>query len=140
MRSPRGFTVVSLLFLLGAIAAIYLVYAFGPAYWDNFQVKQIIKEGANYSFHHRHDDDIRTFVDRKLHQKFDTGEYDARGNQVTSIDYDIRRDLRIEFTDAPPSVDMWFAYNRHVPLPLVGGERVVVFELHVDQDLSPVNW
>jgi hypothetical protein len=48
--------------------------------------------------------------------------------------------VRIEFTDAPPQVDLWFTYNRHVPLPLIGGEKVVAFDLHVDEDLSPVKW
>jgi hypothetical protein len=140
MGKQRGFTVVSLVLLLAAVAFAYCAFTFGPAYWDNYGVKQILKEGANYAFHHRTDHEIRSFVDRKLHEKFDTGELDARGNQVTPIEYDIHDGLRVEFTDAPPSVDVWFSYSRHVPLPLVGGERVVAFDVHVDEDLTPIKW
>jgi len=37
-------------------------------------------------------------------------------------------------------VDIWLTYQRHVPLPLIGGERVVTFNQHVEQDLTPVKW
>jgi hypothetical protein len=140
MRKQRGFTVVSLLLLLAAVAFGYCAYTFGPAYWDNYEVKQILKEAANFGYHHRADHEIRSFVDRKLRQKFDTGEIDAHGHQVTTVEYDIHDDLRVEFTDAPASVDVWFSYNRRVPLPLIGGEKVVAFDVHVDQDLTPVKW
>jgi hypothetical protein len=140
MRKQRGFTLVSFLMLAGTVFGIYWIYVFGPAYWDNFEVKQVIKEAANYSYHERRDFRIRGFVDGKLHEKFDTDQIDARGTRLMRIAYDINDDLRIEFTDKPPSIDLWFSYERHVPLPLIGRERTVAFTVHADQDLSRVNW
>jgi hypothetical protein len=139
MRAHRGFTFVGLLFLLAGAAGIYSIVAFGPAYWDNVEVGKTLHEAANMCMRSS-DDKVRDFISTKLDQKFDTGAYDDRGNRVLWIDYDPYKDLRIERTDEPKNVDIWVTYQRHVPLPLIGGERVLTFNDHVQQDLSPVKW
>jgi hypothetical protein len=139
MRAHRGFTFVGLLFLLAGAAAIYGIVAFGPAYWDNLQLRSTLKEAANLCMRSP-DDQVQRFIETRLEQQFDTGTMDERGNKLLSIDYDPNQDVRIERTDQPKFVNIWVTYQRHVPLPLVGGERIVTFNQHAEQDLSPVKW
>ena len=139
MRAHRGFTFVGLLFLLAGAAVVYGIVAFGPAYWENAQFKTTLHEAANMCMA-KSDDTVHRFIESKLEQEFDTGTMDERGNKVLSIDYDPNQDVRIERTEQPSYVNIWVTYQRHVPLPLIGGERIVTFNQHVEQDLSPVKW
>jgi hypothetical protein len=127
------------LFLLAGAAAIYGIVAFGPPWWDNVQFKSTLHEAANLCMGHN-DDVVHQFIETKLAAQFDTGAMDERGNKILSIDYDPNQDVRIERTDKPRFVSIWVTYQRHVPLPLIGGERIVTFNQHVEQDLSPVKW
>jgi hypothetical protein len=139
MRAHRGFTFVGLLFLLAGAAMIYGIVVFGPAYWDNTQFKSTMHEAANMCMR-KDDAAVRAFLDQKLTEKFDTGTMDDRGNKILSIDYDPNHDVRIERTEQPSYVNIWITYQRHVPLPVIGGERVITFNQHVEEDLSPVKW
>jgi Flp pilus assembly protein TadG len=139
MKAHRGFTFVGFLFLLAGAGAIYGIVAFGPAYWDNVQLKSTLHEAANLCMR-QPVDDVHRFIDTKLAQQFDTGAMDERGNTILSIDYDTNQDVRIERTEQPRFVNIWVTYQRHVPLPLIGGERILTFNQHVEQDLSPVKW
>jgi len=139
MRAHRGFTLVGLLFLLAGAAMIYGIVVFGPAYWDNTQFKSTLHEAANMCMR-KDDDAVHQFIDQKLVERFDTGAMDDRGNKILSIDYDPNQDVRIERTEQPRYVNIWVTYQRHVPLPLIGGERVLTFNQHVEEDLSPVKW
>ena len=139
MKAHRGFTFVGLLFLLAGAAVVYGVVAFGPAYWENAQFKSTLHEAANMCMR-KDEATVRAFLDQKLTEKFDTGAMDDRGNKILSIDYDPNQDVRIERTEQPRYVNIWVTYQRHVPLPLIGGERIVTFNQHVEQDLSPVKW
>ena len=139
MRAHRGFTFVGLLFLLVGAAAIYGIVAFGPAYWDNVQLKSTMHEAANMCMG-KNDAIVQQFIQTKLAEQFYTGAMDERGNKILSIDYDPNQDVRIERTEQPRYVNIWLTYQRHVSLPLIGGERIVTFNQHVEQDLSPVKW
>ena len=83
---------------------------------------------------------VQQFIQTKLAEQFYTGAMDERGNKILSIDYDPNQDVRIERTEQPRYVNIWLTYQRHVSLPLIGGERIVTFNQHVEQDLSPVKW
>ena len=139
MRAHRGFTFVGLLFLLAGAAMVYGIVAFGPAYWDNAQFKSTMHEAANMCMR-KDDAAVHEFIEQKIVERFDTGAMDDRGNKILSIDYDPNQDLRIERTNQAKFVDIWLTYQRHVPLPLIGGERIVTFNQHVEEDLSPVKW
>jgi len=118
---------------------IYGIVAFGPAYWENAQFKTTLHEAANMCML-KNDDIVHQFIEKNLVQQFDTGVMDERGNKILSIDYDPNQDVRIERTEQPRYVNIWVTYQRHVPLPLIGGERILTFNQHVEEDLSPVKW
>lgn len=139
MRPHRGLTFVTVLMLAGAVALVGWIVTYGPAYWDNVDVNRTLKEAANMCYREPNDERVRDWVFGQLHQKFDTGERGPDGMPAMSIDLQ-REDLRIERTDAPKWVHLWLTYRRRVQLPVVGGEREVVFLDHAEQDLAPVKW
>ncbi len=139
MKAARGMTSVTLLFLLVGAAVVYATVAFGPAYWDNVQLRSVLSEAANLSMR-ASDEKVRDFIDRKMRDLFDAGKWDERGNKLLKIEYDPHEDVRIERTEQPRYVNIWVTYQRHVPLPLIGGERMLNFSQHAEQDLSPVKW
>ena len=49
-------------------------------------------------------------------------------------------DVQIQRTEVPRYVNIWLTYQRKVKLPLVDQERVLTFNDHAEQDLSPVRW
>ena len=135
-RRERGLTFVSVLLLLAAAAGVFWLLTFGSAYWDNQEVKSMLKEAANLCYHEHNDKRVRDFIMRKLQQQFgQPGQADGR----LAIDLD-PQDLRIERTDTPKHVDIWLTYSRTVKTPFVDQERTVTFSDHADQDLSDVKW
>ncbi len=135
----RGFTFVSFLIALGGILLVGWLVTYGPAYWDNIDVNRTLKEAANMCYREHNDENVRRFVFRELHKKFDTEERDNNGDFVMSIDVQ-PDDLRIERTDSPNWVNIWLTYQRVVTVPVLNQQRAVTFYDHAEQDLSPVKW
>jgi hypothetical protein len=136
-RPQRGLTFITVLLLVGVLAGIYWVMTFGSVYWENQEVKGILKEATNFAYHDKNDGSVKVFIMRKLKDRFQVGGTNDR--PVLAIDYD-PADLRIERTTAPEFINIWFTYQRTVKQPFTGQERQVVFNDHAEQDLSPVKW
>lgn len=135
-RRERGLTFITVLLLLGIAAGVFWIITFGSAYWENQEVKSMLKEAANLCYHEHNDGKVRAFIMRKLEQQFgQPGQPDKR----LAIDLD-PQDLRIERTESPKHVDIWLTYSRTVRTPFVDQERTVTFSDHADQDLSDVKW
>jgi hypothetical protein len=137
VKEQRGLTFVTLLLLLAIAGGVYWLVTFGPAYWENQEVKSTLKEAANLCYHERNDQKVRDFILRKLDQQF--GVPGRAGKQQLSIDFD-PADLRIERAESPKHVDIWLTYSRTVKTPFVDQERSVTFSDHADQDLTDVKW
>ncbi|HEY2031721.1 MAG TPA: hypothetical protein VGH20_21155 [Myxococcales bacterium] len=135
-RRERGLTFISVLLLLGVAAGVVWLVTFGPAYWDNQEVKSTLNAAANLCYQEHNDAKVRAFIMRKLQQQF--GDPGFEGKQL-AIDLD-PQDLRIERTQSPKHVDIWLTYSRTVKTPFVDQERTVTFSDHADQDLSDVKW
>src|SRR6266481_5439853 len=120
MPKARGITLMTILIFLGLAAGVYCLFAFGQAYWDNLEVQGILRQAANECYRQPDDAAVRLFIVSKLHSTFDEG------------------DLQIQRTEVPRFVNIWLTYQRKVTLPLVGQERILTFNDHAEQDLSPV--
>jgi hypothetical protein len=119
---------------------IYWCVSYGPAYWENQEVKQILREAANLCYHEKDDGKVRAFVFEKLHHVFDEKVEDhARIVTQMRIDAD-PQDLQIQRSQIPPRVDLWLTYSRPVTLAVVGQTRTLTFTDHAEADLSPVRW
>jgi hypothetical protein len=139
-RSDLGITFVTVLLFAAALAAVLVAVTYGEAYWENFEVKRVLKEAANLSYRESDDRRIREFVFKELHHLFDE-KVEDHGRVITEMRIDVDDgDLRIERTQVPAFVHIWLTYSRDVQVPLLHQQRRVTFNEYAEQDLSPVKW
>ena len=141
MPKQRGITLMTVLIFLGLAAAVYCLFAFGQAYWDNFEVQGILRQAANECYRQPDEGAVRLSIIYKLHANFDVVGVDRVGRNETRMPLVFDEgDLQIRRSEIPKEVNIWFTYQRRVTLPLVGQERMLTFNDHAQQDLSPVKW
>lgn len=139
-RRDRGITFVTVLIVVGIAAAIFWFATYGQAYWENFEVRRVLKEAANLSYRESDDRRIREYVFKELHHLFDQ-KVEDHGRVVTEMRIDVDDgDLRIERTQIPAVMNIWLTYSRDVEVPLLHQQRRVTFNEYASQDLSPVKW
>lgn len=140
-RHDSGFTFMSVLIFLALAGALFWLFAYGQAYYENLEVKHIVSQAANLAYSHPGDDGwVKDFIVREMHRAFDEDVLDhGRMQRELRVDFD-PEDVRIDRTDQPPLINIWVTYSRMVTLPLVGERRQVTFTEHAEQDLSPVKW
>jgi hypothetical protein len=136
----RGITFITVLLFVGALAGVLWLVTYGEAYWENLEVKRVLKEAANMSYREGDDRRIREFVFKELHHVFDQ-KVEDHGRVITEMRIDVdEADLRIERTQIPAFVHIWLTYSRDVQVPLLHQQRRVTFNEYAEQDLSPVKW
>ena len=139
-RGERGITFVTVLLGVAAAGAVLWLATYGPAYWENFEVKRVLKEAANMSYRQPDDRELRNYVFRELHHLFDQ-KVEDHGRVITEMRIDVDdSDLRIERTQIPNMVHIWLTYSRDVEVPVIHKQRRVTFTEYAEQDLSPVKW
>jgi hypothetical protein len=141
MRQARGITLMTVLIFVALTAGVYCLFAFGSAYWDNFEVNAILRQAANECYREPSDSAVRLFIMNRLHENFDVEVDDGYGRTAKrlALVFD-DSDLQIVRTQVPRAVTISFTYQRKVKLPLVDQERLVTFNDRTEQDLSPVKW
>jgi len=139
-RSDLGITFITVLLFAAALAAVLVGVTYGEAYWENLEVKRVLKEAANLSYRESDDRRIREYVFKELHHLFDQ-KVEDHGRVITEMTIDVDDgDLRIERTQVPAFVHIWLTYSRDVQVPLLHQQRRVTFNEYAEQDLSPVKW
>ena len=139
-RSDLGITFITVLLFAAALAAVLVGVTYGEAYWENLEVKRLLKEAANLSYREADDRRIREYVFKELHHVFDQ-KVEDHGRVITEMKIDVDDgDLRIERTQVPSFVHIWLTYSRDVQVPLLHQQRRVTFNEYAEQDLSPVKW
>jgi len=139
-RSDLGITFVTVLLFAAALAGVLWAVTYGGAYWENLEVKRVLKEAANLSYRESDDRRVREYVFKELHHLFDQ-KVEDHGRVITEMRIDVDDgDLRIERTQVPAFVHIWLTYSRDVQVPLLHQQRRVTFNEYAEQDLSPVKW
>jgi len=139
-RKHRGLTFITVLLFAAVIAGVVWGITYGEAYWENLEVKRVLKEAANLSYREADDRRIREYVFNQLHHLFDQRVED-HGRVITEMRIDVDdSDLRIERTQIPNMMHIWLSYSRDVEVPVVHQQRRVTFDVYAEQDLSPVKW
>ena len=129
-----------MLLFVGAVAGVLWVVTYGEAYWENLEVKRVLKEAANMSYREADDTRIRAFVFNELRHVFEH-KVEDHGRVISEMRIDVdESDLRIERTQIPAFVHIWLTYSRDVQVPLIHEQRRVTFNEYAEQDLSPVKW
>ena len=145
MRRPgkqeSGLTFVTVLIVLALAGAVYWVFAFGGYYWDNHELKQVLRQAGNMAYSQKDDKQVRSFILRTLDQQYGYDGDDASGHhaRLSHLEFD-DNDLRLDRQDSPPLIRIDFHYGRTFTLPLFGGQRHLEFNDHIEQDLSQVKW
>jgi hypothetical protein len=140
MRKPRGLTFVTVLIAIAAAAGVLWLATYGPAYWENLEVKRVLQQAGNMCYREPRDEMIKNWIINELHHLFDE-KRESYGSVETVMRIDFNSDdLRIERSEVPKEVNIWLTYSRTVTVPLLGQQRQVVFNDHALQDLSPVKW
>jgi hypothetical protein len=140
LRTQRGVGFMTVLIILAVAGAVFWSITYGEAYWDDLEVKHLVRQAANMSYRDRDPGVVKNYIIRKLHELYDEKVEDhGRIVTVTKIDFD-DDDVRVERSEIPLKVDVWFTYNRTVKIPLAGVTRTLQFVHHAEQDLSPVKW
>lgn len=139
-RSERGITFVTVLLVLGMAAAVVWFATYAQAYWENFEVRRVLKEAANMSYREKDDRRIHDYIFIELHHLFDQ-KVEDHGRVLTEMRIDVDdADLRIERTQIPAAISIWLTYSRDVEVPVLHQQRRVTFNEYASQDLSPVKW
>lgn len=140
-RTERGLTWVSFLLLVIVAAAGYWAWVFGPVYLDNSQVKQVCATAANMAYTEHNDQTLHNWIYDHIREKFAYQYMQPNGTSATAYKVELDpRDVILERTETPAAIHIAVSYSRTVALPIVGGERTLVFNVRSDQDLSPVKW
>ena len=141
MRQARGITLVTVMVFVALTAGVYFLFAFGAAYWDNFEVNAILRQAANECYRQPADSAVRILIMNKLHETFDVEVDDGYGKTEKRLPFIFEEgDLQIQRTQVPRAVTISLTYQRKVKLPLVDQDRVLTFNDQAEQDLSPVKW
>jgi hypothetical protein len=141
MQKARGITLMTVLIFVALTAGVYFLFAFGSAYWDNFEVNSILRQAANECYREPSDSAVRQLIMNRLHQSFDVEVDDGYGRTARQLPLTFDdSDIQILRTQVPRAVTISFTYQRKVKLPLVDQERILTFNDSADQDLSPVKW
>jgi hypothetical protein len=137
----RGFTFITFLVLVGALAAIFWIITYGPAYVESFEVGRIVREAGNLTYKEGDDEKVKDFIMLQLQMHFsEDQQVGGRTEHVLKLDIVRNDDIRIERSEVPKQSEIWVTWRRTITIPFVGGERQISFTKHVEQDLTPVKW
>lgn len=137
---PRGVTFVTVLLLLAVAGCAYWIVVFGGAYWDNQEVKAVVRQAGNIAYTQHSDTELRAFIVKKIQDMFEY-DYEEFGQRKKGYRVDLQPDdVLIERSQVPPFIRIDVSYSRMIQPPFNQPEKQLYFSIHVEQDLSPVKW
>ncbi len=143
-RAPRGaISWVTLLLIAAVVVAGYLLWVWAPIYYENYGVKQVVRDYMNQAVKNPDDEGLRRNMVGKIRSLVYVDALDAWGRptQVPAIALEERdvaweRDLRSQ----PPTLRVAFQYVRDVDLPLLDRTTSKVFTVELSNDLTRPDW
>lgn len=143
-RAPRGqITWVTLVLLVLLGASGYLGWVWGPVYFENYAVKQVVRDYMNRAIRDRDDATLRRNMVHKIRSLSQVDAVDPHGRPVRlpavaleERDVSWERDAQSQ----PPMLRVSFEYVREVPLPLLDRTATKVFLVELSNDLAPADW
>ncbi len=137
---PRGISVMGVILLLLIAGGIYWIVVFGGAYWENHEVKSVVRQAANIAYSNPSDGAVRDFIIRKTQEMFEY-EYEEFGQRKKGYRVELHpEDVLIERNQVPPWIHISVSYSRIIQPPFGQQEKQLDFAIYVEQDLSPVKW
>jgi hypothetical protein len=143
-RRQRGaITWVTLLLLVGAVVVGYLLWVWAPIYYENYAVRQVVRDYMNQAVKDPNDDKLRSFMVLKIRSLAQIEGVDAYGRptRVPAIaleDRDVTWDR--DKSAQPPMLRVTFDYVREVNLPILDRTASKVFTIDLTNDLTIPDW
>ncbi len=143
-RAPRGnISWVTFLIIVLLVVGAYLAWVWVPVYYENYAVRQVVRDYMNQAIKNPNDARLRTAMVLKIRSLAEVEGLDRWGQvaRLPAVPLEERdvtwdRDTRTQ----PPMLHVAFDYVREVNLPLL--DRVVSKQFTVDltSDLTVPNW
>ncbi len=143
-RFERGaVTWVGLLLAVLVVGGGYLAWVWAPVYFENYTVKQVVRDYLNQAIKNPDDALLRHNMVLKIRSLDERTALDAYGRTVTvpsvaleENDVSWERDTRSQ----PPMLRVSFEYERQVEYPLLNRTGTKVFVVDLSNDLTIPNW
>jgi hypothetical protein len=143
-RTQRGaITWVTLLLLVAAVVTGYLLWVWAPVYYENYAVKQVVRDYMNQAVKNPNDEVLRRNMVLKIRSLAEVDGVDAYGRparlpavQLEEQDVTWERDKSAQ----PPMLRVAFDYTREVELPLLDRTASKVFTVDLTNDLTVPDW
>jgi hypothetical protein len=143
-RAQRGaITWVTFLFLVVVVVGGYLLWVWVPIYYENYAVKQVVRDYMNQAVKNRDDQALRLGMVTKIRSLAQIEGVDAYGRPVRLPAVGLEeRDVTWERdTNAqPPMIHVAFDYSREVDLPILDRRTSKVFNVDLSNDLTIPDW
>ena len=142
--AERGaITWVTLFLLVAAVVGGYLVWVWAPIYYENFAVKQVVRDYMNQAVKNPNDEQLRRFMVAKIRALVQVDGVDGFGRpaRVPAIPLE-ERDVTWErdTSSQPRMLHVTFDYARQVDLPLLDRTTTKVFTVDLSNDLTVPDW
>jgi hypothetical protein len=143
-RAQRGaITWVTLLLVVAASVSGYLLWVWAPIYYENFAVKQVVRDYMNQAIKNPNDELLRRYMVAKIRSLVQVEGVDGFGRpaRVPAIPLE-ERDVTWERdrSTQPPMLHVSFDYTREVTLPLLDRTASKVFTVDLSNDLTIPDW
>jgi hypothetical protein len=143
-RAPRGqITWVTLVLLVLLGGGGYLLWVWVPVYFENYAVKQVVRDYMNQAIKNHDDEALRRDMVLKIRSLAQVDGHDASGRPVRAPAVPLEeghvsweRDTRSQ----PPMLRVSFEYVRAVELPILERTATKVFLVELSNDLALADW
>ncbi len=143
-RAERGaITWVTLLLLVAAVVTGYLLWVWAPIYYENYAVKQVVRDYMNQAIKNTDDEALRSLMVSKIRSLVQVEGVDQWGRpaHVPGIALEERDVTWERDTSAqPPMLRVSFEYAREVTLPFLDRTATKVFTVDLSNDLTHPDW
>lgn len=144
LRGERGeITWVGLILLAAAVAGGYLAWVWFPVYFENYAVKQVVRDYMNQAIKNSDDDGLRRNMVLKLRSLAELEAVDEEGRpvKVPAVVVDEGRVVWERHAESqPPMLRVAFEYEREVALPVLERTTTKVFSVDLTNELSRPDW
>ncbi len=137
-RDEQG-SASSYAWLAGIVAAIYFGAMYVPVYYEQYEVKAVLREAGNMAYTEQNDETIRAFISGKLktigsHYEIKDGqEYNLPGIVVLDDDIFVTR-------DPGKSIVLQVQYQKVINYPFTKKQKTLYFSPSVKADITAVKW
>jgi hypothetical protein len=134
-KQPSSVNFVSFLLLALLLGAGYWAFCFGPAYFKNYQVKQLVHEAASRYYK-------LSFLDKSLRaQKTNELMNETRGKIVEVLGFnDPQLVVQLLINEESKKVNVVAEYDHTVALAGTQKVRVLHFKTLAESDYKPNDW